>query len=158
MPDPDCLHCWQSRACHEQALLGLPLGTPCMLSCLTTTAPAGAERTLRFVTELWNWAPGGVPVCTTGAPGGLSPYNPPATWRYTPETAEVLPCLDATVLGSLDCRSTWSRAEMDPRACTCQLAVPVCTTGAPPGLCPYNPSTTWRQLGSASATALRLER
>ena len=51
----------------------------------------GAERTLQFTTQAWNFAPGGIPVTTSGDPVGPSPYNPAAaSWLYSGDAAKVL--------------------------------------------------------------------
>ena len=50
----------------------------------------GAERTLQFATQAWNWAPGGIPVTTSGEPVKPSPYNPPVgAWQPNKDVVKV---------------------------------------------------------------------
>ena len=50
----------------------------------------GAERTLQFTTQAWNWAPGGIPLAPSGDAVKPSPYNPAIeSWQHHHDAAKV---------------------------------------------------------------------
>ena len=50
----------------------------------------GAERTLQFTTQVWNWAPGGIPLAASEHPVKPSPYNPAMeSWQHHHDAAKV---------------------------------------------------------------------